>query len=215
MAQESRRGGLTAMSVQSPVAVHAGPDAAARRRSSLSLYLSLGLLIIVVLLLISGFLVRLDNDHNQHPVLPGVVPYGGLASGELTLTNAGWLPIDVTLQPKLPNGGRPASISPDLRMSIRNVNGGATLYSGPMRTSMGPLLNLQPGQAAKLHIEVRYVGSAPACGQSSCGGVPLGYTYYWNARPAIPWWWWIPVILLVALIAAGGYWRPGRRRGDV
>ena len=209
MAQESRRGGLKAMSVQSPVAVHAGPDAAARRRSSLSLYLSLGLLIIVVLLLISGFLVRLDNDRNQHPVLPGAVPVGGSASGELTLTNAGWLPIDVTLQPRRPDGSTPASLPANLKVTIQRVGGGRTLYSGPLQQSMGPLLVLQPGEAAKLHIDVSSTDTA------ATSPIPLGYTYYWNARPAIPWWWWIPVILLVALIAAGGYWRPGRRRGDV
>jgi hypothetical protein len=216
VAQESRRGGLTAMSVQSPVAVHAGPDAAARRRSSLSLYLSLALLIVVILLLISGFLVRLDNDHNRHAVLPGAVPVGGSASGELTLTNAGWLPIDVTLQPKLPDGSAPASLPANLKVIIQRVGDGRTLYSGPLQQSMGPLLVLQPGEAAKLHLDVRYVGPTPACPDASCaaGGVPLNYTYYWNSRPAISWWWWIPLILLVAVIAAGGYWRPGRRRGD-
>jgi hypothetical protein len=207
VAQESRRGGLNAMSVESPVAAHAGPDAAARRRSSLSLYLSLALLIVVVLLLISGFLVRLDNDHNQHAVLPGAVPVGGSASGELTLTNAGWLPIDVTLQPKLPDGSAPASLPANLKASIQRVGDGRTVYSGPLQRSMGPLLVLQPGEAAKLHLDVSSTDTA------ATAPIPLGYTYYWNARPATAWWWWIPVILLVALIAAGGYWRPGRRRG--
>ena len=204
MAEEARGSGLNRVSVQSQAALQAGPDAAARRRSSYSLYLALGLLWIVILLLISGYLVRLDNDHNHHSVLPGAVPAGAAATGELTLTNTGWLPIEVTLQPKLGDGSTPASIPASLTMSIQTVSGGGqTIYSGPLRTSIGPLLILQPGEAEKLHLEVRSTDPNP---------VPLGYTYYWNARPAVPWWWWIPVVLLVALIAAGGYWRPGRGR---
>ena len=97
------------MSVQSQAAVQTGPDAAARRRSSLSLYVSVGLLLIVLMLVMSGFLVRLDNDHNQHSVLPGAVPAGEVASGDLTLTDSGWLPIEVTLQPKLAGGSTPGS----------------------------------------------------------------------------------------------------------
>jgi hypothetical protein len=194
------------VSVQSPAAIHTGPDDAARRRSSLSLYVALGLLLIVLLLIMSGFLVRLGNDHDGHPVLPGAVASGATASGDLTLTDSGWLPIEVTLQPKLAGGATPTSLPSTLTMTIQSLSSGATLYSGPLRTSMGPLLVLQPGEAARLHLEVRSTDSG------SAGAVPLGYTYYWNARPALPWWWWIPVILLVALIAAGGYWRPGRRR---
>ena len=121
--------------------------------------------------------------------------------------DTGWLPIAVTLQPKQADGSTPASIPTTLLISIQRVDSGATLYSGPLRTSMGPLLALRPGEAAKLHIEVRSTDS------SATGSVPLGYTYYWNARPALPWWWWIPVIVLVALVAAGGYWRPGQRSG--
>jgi hypothetical protein len=192
------------VSVESPAATQTGPDAAARSRSSLSLYIALGLLLIVLILIMSGFLVRLDNDHNQHAVLPGAVPAGGVASGELTLTDTGWLPIEVTLQPKLPDGSTPASIPATLTISIQVVSNGATLYNGPLRTSMGPLLVLRPGEAAKLHLDVRSTDTS--------ANVPLSYTYYWNARPALPWWWWIPVVLVVALIAAGGYWRPGRRR---
>lgn len=206
MAQEARGGGLSLVSVQSQAAAQTGPDDAARRRSSLSLYVALGLLLIVLMLVMSGFLVRLDNDHDRHAVLPGAVPAGGVASGELTLADTGWLPIEVTLQPKLPDGSTPASIPATLTISIQRVGSGATLYDGPLRTSMGPILVLQPGEAAKLHLDVRSADS------STTGAVPLTYTYYWNARPAVPWWWWIPVVLLVALIAAGGYWRPGRRR---
>ncbi|HEV1997452.1 MAG TPA: hypothetical protein VGR61_04890, partial [Candidatus Dormibacteraeota bacterium] len=77
------------MSVQSQAAAPTVPDAAARRRSSFAMFLSLGLFVLVCLLLLSGFLVRLENDHNLHSVLPGAVPAGGVASGELTLTNAG------------------------------------------------------------------------------------------------------------------------------
>jgi len=194
------------VSVQSQAALRTGPDDAARRRTSISLYVSIGLLLVVLMLIMSGFLVRLDNDHNQRPVLPGAVPAGGVASGELTLTDSGWLPIEVTLQPKLRDGGTPASFPATLTIAIHQVGGGATLYDGPLRTSMGPLLILQPGEAAKLQLEVRSADS------TTTGSVPLSYTFYWNARPAVPWWWWIPVILLVGLIAAGGYWRPGSRR---
>ncbi|MDQ6918013.1 MAG: hypothetical protein M3Z98_01515 [Candidatus Dormibacteraeota bacterium] len=190
------------MSAQAPAAIQTGPDDAARRRSAASLYVALGLLLVVLILVMSGFLVRLDNDHNEHSVLPGAVPAGGVASGDLTLADSGWLPIEVTLQPKLSNG-TPTSFPTTLTVSILRLSDGATLYSGPLRSSIGPLLALQPGEAQKLHLEVRNSGSA---------GVPLGYTYYWNARPAVPWWWWIPLILLVALVAAGGYWRPGRSR---
>jgi hypothetical protein len=203
VAEEARGSGLNLVSVQSQAALQSGPDAAARRRSSFSLYLSLGLLWIVILLLISGYLVRLDNDHNGHAVLPGAVPAGGAAAGDLTLTDSGWLPIEVTLQPKLAGGATPPSIPAGLTISIQRIADGQVVYSGPLQTSMGPLLALQPGESQRLHLEVRSTDSA---------AVPLGYTYYWNARPAVPWWWWIPVVLLVALIAAGGYWRPGRRR---
>ena len=206
MAQEAHRSGLNPVTVQSQAALQSGPDDAARRRSSFSLYVSLGLLLIVLMLVMSGFLVRLDNDHNQHAVLPGAVPAGGVVSGDLTLTDTGWLPIEVTLQPRLPDGSTPASIPTRLTMTVRSVGSGITLYDGPMRTSMGPLLVLQPGEAAKLHLDVRSTDTGTS------GSMPLPYTYYWNARPAVPWWWWIPLIILVAVIAAGGYWRPGRRR---
>ena len=206
MAQEARGGGLNAVSVESPATARTGPDAAARSRSSLSLYVALGLLLIVLIVIMSGFLVRLDNDHNQHAVLPGSVPAGGVASGELSLTDTGWLPIEVTLQPKLSNNATPASFPAGLTMTIVKVSDGTVLYRGPLRPSMGPMLVLQPGEAQKLHLDVRSTDS------STTGAVPLGYTYYWNARPSLPWWWWIPVVLMVALIAAGGYWRPGRRR---
>jgi hypothetical protein len=196
------------VSVQSQAALQTGPDAAARRRSSFSLYVALGLLLIVLMLVMSGFLVRLDNDHNQHPVLPGAVPAGGDVSGDLTLTDSGWLPIEVTLQPKQPDGSTPASIPATLMISITEAGSGSTLYAGPMRTSMGPLLVLKPGEAAKLHLDVRSTDS------TTTGTVPLAYTYYWNARPAVPWWWWIPLLILVVLIAAGGYWHPRRRRAS-
>ena len=203
MAEEARGSGLIHVSVQSQAALQSGPDAAARRRSSFSLYLALGLLLIVILLLISGYLVRLDNDHNHHSVLPGSVPAGAAATGDLTLTNTGWLPIEVTLQPRLGDGSTPASIPGTLTMTIRTVSGGGrTIYSGPLRTSIGPLLILQTGEAEKLHLEVRSTDTSST--------VPLAYTYYWDARPAVPWWLWILVVLLVALIAAGGYWRPRR-----
>ena len=131
------------MSVQSQAALQTGPDDAARRRTSFSLYVALGLLLIVLILVMSGFLVRLDNDHNQHAVLPGAVPAGGVVSGELTLTDTGWLPIEVTLQPRLSDGSTPSSLPGTLTMSIQSVSNGVTLYNGPLRTSMGPLLVLQ------------------------------------------------------------------------
>jgi hypothetical protein len=192
------------VSVQSQAALQTGPDDAARRRTSYSYDIAIGLLLIVVMLVMSGFLVRLDNNHNQHAVLPGIVPAGGVAAGDLTLTNTGWLPIEVTLQPRLADGSTPSSLPANLTMSI-GVSSGPTLYNGPLRTSMGPLIVLQPGEAAKLHLEVQST-------DARAGSVPFSYTFYWNARPAVPWWWWIPVIVLVALIAAGGYWRPRRKR---
>jgi hypothetical protein len=206
VAEEARGSGLNSVSVEPQAALQTGPDTAARRRSSISLYVALGLFLVVLLLVLSGFLVRLDNDRNGRSVLPGAVPAGGAASGELTLTDTGWLPIEVTLQPKMHDGSTPVSIPATLTMNIRRVSDGGTLYSGPMQTSMGPMLTLKPGEAAKLHIDVR------SSSTNAAGSVPLGYTYYWNARPAVPWWWWIPTVLLVGLIAAGGYWRPSRRR---
>jgi hypothetical protein len=194
------------MSAQSPAAVQTGPDAAARHRSATSLYVALGLFLIVLTLIMSGLLVRLDNDHNLHAVLPGVVTAGGVASGDLSLTNTGLLPIEVTLQPKLADGSTPASFPANLTISIQAVSRGATVYNGPLLASMGPLLELLPGESARLHIEVRSSGS------STAGTVPLPYAYDWNARPALPWWWWIVVIGVVAMVAAGGYWRPRRGR---
>jgi hypothetical protein len=135
-----------------------------------------------------------------------VVTAGGVASGDLSLTNTGLLPIEVTLQPKLADGSTPASFPANLTISIQAVSRGATVYNGPLLASMGPLLELLPGESARLHIEVRSSGS------STAGTVPLPYAYDWNARPALPWWWWIVVIGVVAMVAAGGYWRPRRGR---
>ena len=181
-------------------------DEAGRRgqASWSSLLVSLVILFATVALILSGLLVRLANNHEGHAILPPEVASGQSASGEVTITNQGLLPVEVTLRPRtagaLPNG---------LSATVQRVDDGAYLYQGPLQAAMGPLEVIQPGQASRLRLTITSTDT------HGTAAVPINFTYYWSGRPALPWWWWIPTVIGILLIVGLGYRRrrwpaPGR-----
>jgi H+/Cl- antiporter ClcA len=176
-------------------------EAAAARvnRSWTVFFTSLVILFVTVLLIMSGLLASVANNHQGHPILPPVVAAGQSVSGDVTLTNNGLLPVQVWLQPR--NGG---NLPAGLAASLRDVDTGAYLYQGPLRQSMGPFEVIQPGQSSRLRLTIQSTDS------HGTAEIQINYTYYWQARPLLPWWWWIPVLLL--LLAIVGYvYRRSRR----
>ncbi|HVD00309.1 MAG TPA: hypothetical protein VNG93_04075 [Candidatus Dormibacteraeota bacterium] len=187
----------------------AAPQIPAENRDRASwtvLTASVLILVVAALLAVSGLLVRLGNDHEGHSILPPTVGAGESASGQLKLSNAGLLPVEVYLEPRTGNGLADTSLPSGLSVIVRRVSDGAYLYQGPMTTSMGPLEVIQPGQSSEVELTVR---------SDETGGtaaVPINFTYFWAARVALPWWWWIPAALLIAAFLAYGY-RRKRARG--
>ena len=179
-------------------------DEAGRRgqASWSSLLVSLVILFATVALILSGLLVRLANNHEGHSILPPEVGSGQSASGEVTLTNQGLLPVEVTLQPRSGGGGLPGGLS----ATVQRIDDGAFLYQGPLLASMGPLEVVQPGQASRLRLTITSTDTHGAA------AVPINFTYYWSGRPSLPWWWWIPTVIGILLIVGLGYRR--RRRPE-
>ncbi len=176
-------------------------EAAAARnsRSWTVFFTSLVILFTTVILIMSGLLASVGNNREGHPILPPVVAAGQSVSGEVTLSNSGLLPVEVWLQPR--NGG---DIPSGLDATIQDAGSGATLYQGPLLRSMGPFAVIQPGQSSRLRLTIQSTDT------HATAVVPINFTYYWQARPVLPWWWWIPVLLL--LIAIVGYvYRRSRR----
>jgi hypothetical protein len=171
-------------------------EAATRRGrpSWSSLLVSIVVLFATVALILSGLLVRLANNHEGHSILPPEVGSGQSASGEVTLTNQGLLPVEVTLRPRA-SGTLPSGLS----ATVQRIDDGAFLYQGPLLASMGPLEVIQPGQASRLRLSIT---STDTHGTAS---VPINFTYYWSGRPALPWWWWIPTVIGILLIVGLGY----------
>lgn len=169
-----------------------------------SLFVSLVILFATVALILSGLLVRLANNHEGHAIMPPEVGSGQSASGEVTLTNQGLLPVEVTLRPRT-TGSLPGGLS----ATVQRIDDGAFLYQGPLLAAMGPLEVIQPGQASRLRLTITSTDT------HGTAAVPINFTYYWSGRPALPWWWWIPTLLGILLIVGLGYRRrrqpaPGR-----
>ena len=164
-----------------------------------SLFVSLVILFATVALILSGLLVRLANNHEGHAILPPEVGSGQSASGEVTLTNQGLLPVEVTLRPRA-GGALPGGLS----ATVQRIDDGAFLYQGPLLAAMGPLEVIQPGQASRLRLTITSTDT------HGTAAVPINFTYYWSGRPALPWWWWIPTLVGILLIVGLGYRR--RRR---
>ena len=118
----------------------------------------------------------------------------------MKLSNQGLLPVEIWLQPQYGNGGLPPT---GLSLSVQDQDSGAYLYQGPMERSMGPLEVLYPTQVRRVKVTIT---SDDAHGTAA---IPIDYTWYWAARPALPWWWWIPTALVIVLFLVAGY----RRRG--
>jgi uncharacterized integral membrane protein len=174
-----------------------------RRRTGPSwvvLLASLCVLALAILLVLSGLLVRLANDHQGHSILPATIGAGSSVTGDLVLSNRGLLPIEVTLQPDFGGGGAPAGMA----VTVQRLDDGAFLYQGPMARSMGPLEVLWPGQVTRIRMTVT------STDPHGTAAIPINYTYYWAARPALPWWWWIPTALLILAIVVLGYRRAPR-----
>lgn len=174
------------------------------RRSWVVFWLTLAVLVAAVLLVLSGWLVRLHNDRQGLPILPPTVQPGASVSGRVTLTDSGLLPIVITLEPRNGDGTRPDSLPTGVEVTVRRLDDGSQLYRGPLAARMGPLEVLSPGQSSHLEVTVT------ATDKSGRAAIPLPYSYYWNASPALPWWWWIPVVLAAALLT--GYVYRGRAR---
>jgi hypothetical protein len=172
-------------------------------RSWVVLVTAMVLALLTILLLLSGLLVRLSNDREGKPILPPQVNPGDQVAGEVVLTDTGLLPLTVSLEPRFADGAQPASLPKNVDVSIQRVNDGAYLYKGPLTYRMGPFASLGPGQATKFRLTV---ASSDSHAQSA---VPLGYSWYWSAQPALPRWWWIPVAV-AALGFAAWVWR-GRK----
>jgi hypothetical protein len=177
-----------------------------RDRSSWAvLYASVGVLLVAVLLVYSGLLVHLTNDHEGRAILPPTVGAGESVSGELRLTDSGLLPVEVFLEPRSGSGLQDTALPGDLSVSVQRASDGAYLYQGPMKTSMGPLEVIQPGQSSLVKVTV---GSEDS---TASAAVPINFTYFWAARPWLPWWWWIPTTLVIAAFVALGYRRSRSR----
>jgi hypothetical protein len=178
------------------------PEEAEARRSARSwtvFFTSLVILFTTVILIMSGLLASVSNNHEGHSILPPVVAAGQSVSGEVTLTNQGVLPVQVWLEPR--NGG---VLPGGLTARIQDLTSGAVLYEGPLLRSMGPFAVIQPGQSSRLRLTVQ---STDIHGTAV---VQINFTYYWQARPALPWWWWIPALLLGLGIIAYVYRRSRR-----
>ena len=171
------------------------------RASWTVLMASVVILVIVVLLVVSGLLVRLGNDHSGRAILPPTVGAGESVSGQLRLSNAGVLPVQVFLEPRTGSGLADTSLPSGISVTVQRISDGAYLYQGPLTTSMGPLEVIQPGQSSEVKLTVRSDRSG------GTAGVPIDFTYFWAARVALPWWWWIPTALVIAAFLAFGYRR--------
>ena len=175
-------------------------------RSWVVLVTAMVLALLTILLLLSGLLVRLGNDREGKPILPPQVNPGHQVAGEVVLTDTGLLPLTVSLEPRFADGAQPASLPKDVEVTIQRVNDDAYLYKGPLTNQMGPFASLGPGQSTKFRLTV--TSSDP----HAQAAVPLGYSWYWSAQPALPWWWWIP-FAVAALGFAAWVWR-GRKYED-
>jgi hypothetical protein len=174
--------------------------AAARSGRSWTVFFgSLVILFVTVILIMTGLLASVGNNHEGHAILPPLVAAGQSVSGDVTLSNSGLLPVQVWLQPR--NGGE---LPAGLNATIQDADTGASLYQGPLLKSMGPFEVIQPGQSSRLRLTIQ---STDAHGTAE---VQINFTYYWQARPVLPWWWWIPVLLL-ALVIVGYVYRRSRR----
>ncbi|HEY8738675.1 MAG TPA: hypothetical protein VIO62_16720 [Candidatus Dormibacteraeota bacterium] len=161
-------------------------------RSWTVFFTSLVILFATVILIMSGLLASVSNNHEGHAILPPVVAAGQSVSGDVTLTNQGVLPVQVWLEPRS-GGDLPAGLS----ATIQDAASNALLYQGPLLRSMGPFEVIQPGQSSRLRLTIRSTDT------HATAEVQINFTYYWQARPALPWWWWIPALLL--LLAIIGY----------
>ena len=172
------------------------------------LVVSVLILVLTALLVASGLLVRLANDHEGQAILPPSVGAGQSISGELRRSNQGLLPVEAWLQPRTGSSLQYTDLPPGLAATVQRVDDKTYLYQGPLTQSMGPLAVIQPGQSLALKLTVT---SVDAHGTAQ---VPVNFTYYWAARPALPWWWWIPPALLILAILAYGIRRSrGGREG--
>lgn len=178
-----------------------GDDDPRGRPSWAVLFASVGVLLVAVFLIYSGLLVRLTNDHSGRSILPPTVPAGESVSGELRLTDSGLLPVEIYLEPRTGAGLQDTSLPSGISVSVQRVADGAYLYQGPMTASMGPLEVIQPGQTSQVRVTV---GSTDS---TATAAVPINFTYFWAARPWMPWWWWIPTALVIVAFVALGYRR--------
>jgi hypothetical protein len=169
---------------------------ARNNRSWTVFFTALVILFATVILIMSGLLASVGNNHEGHSILPPVVAAGQSVSGDVTLTNQGVLPVQVWLEPRS-GGDLPAGLA----ATITDADSGALFYQGPLLRSMGPFEVIQPGQSSRLRLSIQ------STDPHATAEVQINFTYYWQARPALPWWWWIPALLLILAIIGYVYGR--------
>jgi hypothetical protein len=161
-------------------------------------WISIGLagliLLAVVAMAVLHLLVNMTNSREGRALLPDVVQPGDSISGELYLTNGGLLPLAYSLQPKAAADG---NLPTQLLLVVRRLDDGAYLYRGPLEAT--PDLGvINPGQATHLKVTISAEDS------TSAAAIPVPLSYYWPARPVLPWWWVLVAAgLLVALLGFG------------
>jgi len=177
------------------------------RASWAVLFASVVVLLLAVLLVYSGLLVRLTNDHEGRAILPPTIGGGQTATGELKLTNRGLLPVNVYLEPRTGSGLQDTDLPSGINVSIKRLDDGSYLYQGPLKANMGPLEVINPGQTTSVEVSIR------STDVHSSATTPVAFTYFWAGRPALPWWWWIPITLVILAFVGAGYRRA--RQGGV
>jgi hypothetical protein len=177
------------------------PTAPARdSRPWISIALAGLILVAVIAMAALHLLVNMTNSREGQALFPSVVQPGDTVSGEVYLTNGGLLPLTYSLQPREAAGN---TLPPHLLLTVRRLDDGAYLYRGPLDTTPDLAL-INPGQKTHLRVSISAEDSTEAA------AIPIPITYYWPARPTLPWWWVLAALGLLVALLGFGFYRRGR-----
>jgi hypothetical protein len=158
------------------------------------------ILMAVIALAALHLLVNMTNSRQDQAVLPAVVQPGETVSGDLYLADAGLLPLAYSLQPRAAAG---SSLPSHLTLTVQRLDDGAYLYRGPVAATPD-LDTLNPGQTS--HLRLSITSDDP----TQAAAIPIPLTYYWMARPVLPWWWSLAALALLVVLLGFGFYRRGR-----